>query len=118
MAFEYLRSQGLGPSQILAAVLLALTLIALLFAFIFTALGGWAQDNDTFGSITQTVLVSGTGKVVLLLRRRKEGEMAGEDEQDEIERFLADVDDAGLSLGAGEENAEPEEEEAPNEEGE
>ena len=91
IAMEFLRSQGLGPSQILAAVILSLTLIALLFAFIFTAVGGWTQTQDTFGSVTQTILVSGTGKVVLLLRRRAEGELDDQFEA-EIVRFF-DVDD-------------------------
>ena len=74
IAVEFLRTQGLGASQILAAVLLALTLIGLLFAFIFTALGGWVSSQDVFGSVTQTALVSGTGKVVTSLRRRAAGE--------------------------------------------
>ena len=94
IAVEFLTSQGLSPSQILAAVLLSLTLLGLLFAFIFTALGGWSQTQDTFGSVTQTVLVSGTGKVVLLLRKRTEGELDDEAESaSDVSRFLSQADD-------------------------
>ena len=78
----------------LRTALLALTLIGLMFAFIFTALGGWSASQDTFGSVTQTVLVSGTGKIVLLLRARAEGELdSAESGDSEISRFLSAADD-------------------------
>merc|ERR1711871_1390462 len=64
---------GLSTIQIVAAVLTLMSYLAILFIFIFLALGGW-YNEASFDSIVQSSLVAGSGKFVKTLRNRSKAE--------------------------------------------
>lgn len=68
---------GLSPLHITAYVLLSCTIVGVLFAFIFFAMGGWFQE-DAFGAVVQSVLVTASARVGTALRAQAKGENADE----------------------------------------
>eukprot|EP00929_Paragymnodinium_shiwhaense_P053242 TRINITY_DN26654_c0_g2_i1.p1 TRINITY_DN26654_c0_g2~~TRINITY_DN26654_c0_g2_i1.p1 ORF type:complete len:1617 (+),score=442.53 TRINITY_DN26654_c0_g2_i1:183-5033(+) len=70
-----MRNLGISNADIVVMVSFTVALLTVLFLFIFLALQGWYEENS-FGSLVQTGLVSGSGKAVLFFRRRAPGERA------------------------------------------
>lgn len=77
---QEMASLGLTTVDIVIGLVLVVSTLVALFAFIFLALQGWHSEK-AFDSAVQTVLVAASGKVVTKFRRLTKGEKTDMDRQ-------------------------------------
>lgn len=82
---------GFSPVDIIIGIVLACALLGLLLSFIFLAMQGYYNESS-FQSLVQAAMVSGSGKIVTVLKKRAPPEEAS---------FETLMEDMGGELDAG-----------------
>eukprot|EP00180_Rhodochaete_pulchella_P001925 Plantae.Rhodophyta-Rhodochaete_pulchella.ctg2901.p1 GENE.Plantae.Rhodophyta-Rhodochaete_pulchella.ctg2901~~Plantae.Rhodophyta-Rhodochaete_pulchella.ctg2901.p1 ORF type:complete len:238 (+),score=57.76 Plantae.Rhodophyta-Rhodochaete_pulchella.ctg2901:66-716(+) len=92
MLLEAAEDMGLSDGAIAAAVVSVITLLALIFAFIFIAMQAWSNAGS-FNAVVQSALVAGTGRVVNLAKSRPKS-------KEELDEIIGEVVEGGSSSEA------------------
>lgn len=91
---ESMTTLGSSTWDIIYAVTVSVLILLLLFGFIFLALQGWYTES-AFDSVVQTALVAGSGKAVMVLRRR-----APADGDKDLNSVISELRGSGDGSGA------------------
>ncbi|KAA0159778.1 hypothetical protein FNF28_05688 [Cafeteria roenbergensis] len=90
---DTLESLGVSDAAIAGFVLYLLLLLAVAFAFIFTAIRAW-ENSSSFEAVVQSLLVTGSGVLTQVTRARPKGEDGDEQSISEIVDSVVKGDEA------------------------
>jgi len=86
--------QGLSTADIIISVFLACCMLGCLLAFIFLAMQGWYNETS-LQSLVQAGMVSGSGKLVTIVKKRQPAEDA------DVNTLVTEIGDEGGDAGDG-----------------